>query len=161
MKKENTLIELLKSLQPYPSMRFLLFCNSLSNLENRLIDYCDSRDYEVQIYDMSGKGLEVDKEFVKVREFKATQPRYNLQGKLYDYCFIHSLPPNIEEFLKRIYSAIANAGRIYIELDIKDKESIYSISSMLQESNFVSISKIELDENRVYISGKKMHGWGS
>lgn len=160
MKKENTLKELLYSLQPYPNMRFLLFTDRLGGLEREIFDYCKKNEHEVQLYDMSSQGLDIQNN-IKIRPFKATQPRYNLHGRLYDYCFIHKKPKNLDEFLERIYKAIANAGRLYIIMDIDKKEQILALASLLEEKNFVSISKIELDDNTLYLSAKKMHGWGS
>ncbi len=161
MKKENILNQLLDSLQPYPNMRFLLFTDRLEGLERILFEYCDSEGHEVQIYDMSSEGLDIKKEGIKIRPFKSAQPRYNLHGRLYDYCFVHTKPEDMDSFLSTVYGAIANAGRIYIVMSSSNKDEIYSLQSLLEEKNFVSISKIELDENELYLSAKKMHGWGN
>ncbi len=161
MKKENTLNQLLYSLQPYPNMRFLLFTDRLDGLERVLFEYCENQGHEVQLYDMSSQGIDIDRDNIKIRPFKATQPRYNLHGRLYDYCFIHKKPQNLEEFLGRIYGAIANAGRLYITMDIDNRDEIFALASLLEEKNFVSISQIELDADTLYLSAKKMHGWGN
>ena len=161
MKKENILNQLLDSLQPYPNMRFLLFTDRLEGLERVLFEYCENEGHEVQIYDMSSESLDIKRDNIRIRPFKSAQPRYNLQGRLYDYCFVHKKPENLDSFLSRVYGAIANAGRIYIVMNSNNKDELYSLQSLLEEKNFVSISQIELDEYELYLSAKKMHGWGS
>lgn len=161
MEKANILNQLLDSLQPYPNMRFLLFTDKLADLERVLFEYCQKNGHEVQIYDMSGDGFDIQKEGIKIRAFNPAQPRYNLHGRLYDYCFINKKPDDMDIFLGRLYGAIANGGRVYIDMDSNNKDEIYSLQAILEDRNFVSISKIELDANSLYLSAKKMHGWGS
>ena len=161
MKKENILHQLLNSLQPYPNMRFLLFTDRLDSLERVLFKYCEDEGHEIQIYNMSNSEFNIESKNIKIRPFNPAQPRYNLHGRLYDYCFVHKRPEDTDSFLSRVYSAIANAGRIYITMDIDNKNEIYALQTLLEEKNFVSISQIELDEKELYVSAKKMHGWGS
>jgi len=157
--KNIVLKELLDSLQPYPNMRFLLFSDSWGELEEELLSFCKEHQHELQLYDASKDGIDIECDILKKRVYKESQPRYNIHGRLYDYCFIHFESESIEEFLKKIYSAVANSGRVYILLDSKDRA--LELEKLFYNLNFVSVSKIELDNKELYLSAKKMHGWGS
>jgi len=157
---DKNLRELLESLQPYPNMRFLLFASKWGVREDTILDFCIERDYELQLYKLTEfDSPNVDN--IKSRLFKEEQKRYNLQGRLYDYLFVTGGIPDIKEWLKRVYSAVMNGGRVYIFLLEKDRFKIDEISEYMQESNYVSVNPIELSKDTIIISGKKMHGWGS
>jgi hypothetical protein len=151
---------ILNSLEKYPNMRFMLFCSSWGVLEQELESFCRQNGHSLLVYQT--KELDIMKKSltsIKIKDYSPKQQRYNLQGRLYNYIFIHELPETLDNFLKKIYSSVANGGRVY--LFSSKSIDIWRVMESFENQNYVSISKIELDNSTLYISGKKMHGWGN
>ncbi len=158
---QQTLDALLNSLQPYPNMRFLLFTSKWEEAEETLSNFCALNGHEIQLY-MMGDRFDIDKDtnhYIKIKPYKKGQPRYNLHGRLYDYIFIFD---KIEEddIFKRLYSSIANGGRVYILMQKDEYRLKYRLQEIMSEANYLSFSDIEIDKNSIFFSAKKMHGWG-
>jgi hypothetical protein len=157
MEQERVLDDILSSLENYPNMQFMLFTNFWNKLEKKLDYFIKVKEHSLLVYQT--KNLNISKNsYRKIRDYSLKQKRYNLQGKLYNYIFIHYLPEDLKSFSKKIYSSLTNGGRVYLLVD--SKENFWNLATKFEESNYVSINKIELDSNKAYITAKKMHGWG-
>ncbi len=153
---------LLNSLMRPPGMRVMHFCESDLFCKN-LSDFCkDIENSEYQILTFSKESEELlqkyKNSYTKLRLVSPQRPKYNIQGKLYDYLFITVLPQDRESFFKRVYSALKNAGLIFIFLEKNQKDLAYKIEAELIECNYVATSRMDLN-GYLIVSGKKMHGW--
>jgi len=155
MKQTETLKKILDSFEPYPNLRLMLFSKSWGELEEAILEFCKEREYQLLVYKIGE--FETPKE-VKTKSFNPKQPKYNQQGRLYNYIFIHYLPESLESLSKKIFSSIANGGRVYLLLELSDS---WEEIEIFEKNNYVSINKIELDNKSCYTTAKKMHGWGS
>ncbi len=161
MNSEETLRQILESLQAYPQMHFLLFAKEWGERERTLLEFCKERDHSILLYRLPG--LEEDalppSPRIRHRAYRREQARYNLQGKLYNHAFVTAPPPeSAEEFARKVYTGIANAGGLYLFLE---REAVEAWRERLQESNYVALNTIDLDEgNEVVLFARKMHGWG-
>lgn len=63
-----------------------------------------------------------------------------------------------EYILERCYASLKNSGGLL--LIFSKNESYYEYENLLENSNFVAISQIEIDDEVEVIYAKKMHGWG-
>ena len=158
MNRLETFKELLSSLEPYPNMRFMLFCDSWGELERELDSFILQNGHSLLVYTTLELNLP-KKSHRKIKLFNPKQPKYNQQGRLYNYIFINHLPEDFATLAKKVYSSVANGGRVYLLREISD--TISELQSSFEEANYLSVSKIELDSNMLYITGKKMHGWGA
>jgi len=159
----ETFRKLLASLQPYPNMRFLLFAEKWGVPEKVLARYCSEGGHELLLYrlgDSFGEEGIPSLSFLKHRPYRTAQQRYNLQGRLYDHLFVTGELPDPEPFAAKVYSAIANAGRLYILSDNTRSRQNLLWEQWLEKANYVSCNLIDLDGKRLFISAKKMHGWG-
>jgi hypothetical protein len=157
---DETFSRLLQSLQPYPRMQFLLFAGEWGEREKRLLEFCEREDHTLLLYRLPG--FEADEAppspRIRQRPWKASQERYNLQGKLYNHAFVMSKPPEApEEFLRKVYTGIANAGGIYLFLP---REEAGTWETALQNDNYVAIAPIDRTEDTLLLGARKMHGWG-
>ena len=157
----HTFRQLLESLQPYPQMQFLLFAQKWGELEEELLDFASKEDHTILLYGLG----EIEKEYpiknskLRYRPYRIEQPRYNLQGRLYNHAFITaSIPDNPEAFATKLYSGIANGGGVYLLSNPKETPLWQSI---FENSNYVATSTIELSNTKQLLYARKMHGWGS
>jgi len=89
--------------------------------------------------------------------FKFQQPRYNNHAIQYDFVFVCAKETqNLLEIANKIYRILKNAGHIFF---LCNKKSSDEKSEIFENSNFVAINKISLNDEYDIISAKKMHGW--
>ena len=156
----GTFRRLLESLHPYPRMQFLLFAKNWGALEEELLRYCEAEDHSILLYRLEGLPAEdlPESERIRQRPYRIDQPRYNLQGKLYNHAFVTALPPEAPaDFARKVYTGIVNAGGLYLLLERKDLEAW---EAALTEANYVATSTIDLSGDLLLLHGRKMHGWG-
>ncbi|WP_456393224.1 hypothetical protein [Nitratifractor sp.] len=160
----TTFEKLLESLQPYPQMQFLLFSEQWGPLEEVLLDYAERNDHEILLYMIGAFSQDAlpDSTHLNRRPYRSEQPRYNLQGKLYNHAFVlGEIPDEPEAFARKVYTGIANAGGLYLLMDrAKATDKLGDWETSLAESNYVASSTITLDDKRLLLYGRKMHGWG-
>ena len=160
MQRSDTFRQLLDSLQPYPQMHFLLFADEWGAMEETLLAFCEEKDHSILLYRLPGlEEAELPTSGrIRQRPFRIEQPRYNLQGKLYNHAFVTGkIPGDSRTFARRVYTGIANAGGLYLLLD---EEESAAWEAILLESNYVASSTIPLDKGDVLLYARKMHGWG-
>ena len=160
MKDNELFSQLLYSLQPYPAMRFLLFCSEWGERERTLARFCLEGEHELQVYGVDMDMQSIDDAKIRKRVFRASQERYNLQGRLYDYVFVNAVMDEMETFLERIYTAMMNAGRIYIDSKNCEEKNCETLGQIIEKCNYLSVNLIALSEETAYLSARKMHGWG-
>ncbi|HIP30223.1 MAG TPA: hypothetical protein EYG93_00360 [Sulfurospirillum arcachonense] len=94
-----------------------------------------------------------------VNEFNFEQKRYTKHAVQYDFLFICAdidRRNDILEIANKTYRVLKNAGHVFV---LSKKESTCRLSDVFEESNFVAINTISLDDEYDVISAKKMHGW--
>ena len=159
----GTLKILLDSLQPYPNMLLLLFAEEWGPLEATLLEYAETNGHTILLYSLA-EGLPErlpDSPRLRHRPYRIEQPRYNLQGRLYNHAFVFGgIPDTPEAFAKKVYTGIANAGGLYLLMDRADPQESADWEATLLASNYVAVNTIELDEKRALLFARKMHGWG-
>ncbi|ADV45293.1 hypothetical protein [Nitratifractor salsuginis] len=155
----ETFRRLLESLQPYPQMQFLLFAEKWGAPEEELLDFCRQEGHSIQLYalgDLAQRAPEAPE--IRLRPYRVDQPRYNLQGRLYNHAFITAIPP--EEpiaFARKVYTGLVNAGSFYLFCSPAEAPGW---QEALEAANYVAGSLIELSPQRCIVSARKMHGWG-
>ena len=155
-----TLREVLESLQPYPQMQFLLFARRWGPMEEELLAFCQEQDHTLLLYGLGELSEEAPVEDPRLRHrpYRIEQPRYNLQGKLYNHAFVTTaIPDEAEAFARKLYTGIANAGGLYLRTD---SESLPRWRAALEEANYVACSSIPLTGEGLLLHARKMHGWG-
>jgi Icc-related predicted phosphoesterase len=94
-----------------------------------------------------------------VNEFEFEQKNYTKHAVQYDFVFICAdinKQNDILEIANKIYRVLKNAGHTFV---LSKKETTYTLSEIFEESNFVAVNTISLDDEYDVISAKKMHGW--
>ncbi len=79
---------------------------------------------------------------------------YIILGDILDSC------DNKINLLKMYYTALENSANIII-LVKKSKNNVEEIKSLLEESNFRAANDIDIFEDYMMITAKKMHMWGN
>jgi len=152
--------QVLESLQPYPQMQFLLFAREWGPLEEELLAFCREEDHSLLLYGLGelSEAAPVKDLRLRHRPYRIEQPRYNLQGKLYNHAFVTAaIPDNAEAFARKLYTGIANAGGLYLQTDAAE---LPLWQSVLEQTNYVAASSIPLDGEDLLLYARKMHGWG-
>jgi len=156
----NDLEKLLKSLPKSPNFMVLHFSED-KTLVDELKEFCkDALEYRILTFTQEAKEAleDVENSYTKVQLINPKRPKYNHPSKFYDYLFITTLPQDLDDFLKKVYSALKNGAPLFIFLDKNNKEEAYLLESKLIERNYVAVNLMEIDEFLV-VSSKKMHGW--
>jgi len=154
---------LLNSLMQAPGMRVMHFAKDDIFCKN-IKSFCRGSEFDSEYLiltfsqDDENKLKYIEDEITKVKYVNENRPKFNIQGKLYDYLFIKNLPNDTESFFKRVYSALKNGALIFIFLEREDRELAYKLESELIEANYVASNKMYIDDFLV-LSSKKMHGW--
>ncbi len=94
-----------------------------------------------------------------VNKFNFEQKSYTKHATQYDFLFICTdvdKRNDILEIANKTYRVLKNAGHIFI---LSKKEFTCRLSEVFEESNFVAINTISLNDEYDVISAKKMHGW--
>jgi len=152
--------EVLESLQPYPQMQFLLFAQEWGTLEEELLAFCREEDHSLLLYGLEelSEAAPVEDPRLRHRPYRIEQPRYNLQGKLYNHAFVTAaIPDEPEAFARKLYTGIANAGGLYLRTE---PTNLPLWQSVLERANYVAASSIALGEGDLLLYARKMHGWG-
>jgi len=79
---------------------------------------------------------------------------YIILGDILDSC------ENKINLLKMYYTALENSANIII-LVKKSKNNVEEIKSLLEETNFRAANDIDIFEDYMMITAKKMHMWGN
>ncbi len=152
--------EVLESLQPYPQMQFLLFAQEWGPMEEEMLAFCREQDHTLLLYglgELSGAAPLEDPR-LRHRPYRIEQPRYNLQGKLYNHAFVTAaIPDEAEAFARKLYTGIVNAGGLYLRTD---PANLPRWQAALEGANYVAASSIPLSEKSLLLYARKMHGWG-
>ena len=159
----TTFEKLLKSLQPYPQMQFLLFSERWGPLEEVLLEYAERNDHGILLYTIEAFPEDAlpDSARLSRRFYRKEQPRYNLQGRLYNHAFVFAeIPDAPETFARKVYTGIANAGGLYLLMNTEEPAKKQHWETSLIESNYVATSTLALDKKRLLLYARKMHGWG-
>ena len=159
-RRTETFRKILESLQPYPRMQFLLFAREWGEMEKELLEFCEREDHSLMLYRLEGLEESALPESSRIRQrpYRPEQQRYNLQGKLYNHAFVlGEIPEPAEEFARKVYTGIANAGGLYLQLSVAEATRWQPI---LEASNYVATNRIDLDEATTMLYARKMHGWG-
>ncbi|NPA82333.1 MAG: hypothetical protein GXO31_06960 [Epsilonproteobacteria bacterium] len=103
---------------------------------------------------------ELESEFVKVRYLDLSKNRYNQHSYLFDTVFINLNKDRIEKegenFFKKIYRMMKNAGVIVYPVDESEREEKIE---MLERLNYVAINDISFQKGICALTARKMHGW--
>lgn len=134
---------------PHPGLSIALIEDSHYRCADSFGTFCQSID----------ASLHVKKIAAQNSDFDFDQKQYNTQGLQYDFLFVCADLEDIADIshiLRRIYRAIKNGAQIYL---VTPKISEHDFYTLLEESNYVAINTIDLNENIDIITAKKMHGW--
>jgi len=164
--KLQTLLNIIGS---NPSQRIVHFTDGGETLINALFDYCSPKEYLYQINctnSTSFKNISEkfdERNIAKVRDFPLERKSYIIEGQQYDFLFVTNTIAKAmrDDFLKRTYKIILNAGNIVIFVPNNDDIQKYHWIELLEENYYVATNTInDLFENYDVIISKKMHGWG-
>ena len=156
----SDLEKLLSSLPKSPNFMVLHFGED-DRLIEELKEFCkDALEYRVLTFTKEAKErlVRFENSYTKVQQINPKRPKYHHPSKSYDYLFVTTLPNDLDDFLKKVYSALKNGAPVFIFLDKNLKEMAFMLESKLIERNYVAINLIDIDDFLV-VSSKKMHGW--
>jgi hypothetical protein len=85
---------------------------------------------------------------------KAREYEYIILGDILDYT-VNKVP-----LLNMYYKALENSANIII-LSKKSNNSVEEIKSLLDQTYFQAINDIDIFDDYIIITGKKMHMWGN
>jgi len=124
--------------------------NEVSNLQ----EFCKSINASLHVKNLDQK---VYDNSLHVDEFDFDQARYNNHAVQYDFIFICAKQiDNLLGVANKIYRILKNAGHVFL---LSKKDFTYEQSEILEDSNFVAVNTIALNDEYDIISAKKMHGW--
>jgi hypothetical protein len=149
------MIEPIYNLIPnYPGVYIALIEDANYNEANSLNDFCKNIDATLHVKNLSNKQYEKS---LHVDEFQFEQNRYNNHAVQYDFVFVCAKEiNNLLEIANKIYRILKNAGHLFF---LCKKEFSLDDSEVFENSNFVAINTISLNDEYDIISAKKMHGW--
>ncbi len=151
--------EIFALIKEAPNIRIAYFFKENFHLAKELEVFCKEKGFEFFFF-VQEKKLETkyQNEFQHIKYFPLTRPSFMLRGLFYDYVIIDFEIDKLQEFAKKIYKAIKNAGLI-IFLTKNDKLLLDNYYQILEEANYVASSVIEMNQNQALFISKKMHGW--
>jgi len=143
-------------------VRVFCFCNSLQKAMP-IIKESKKREFELEIATTNEESFESLKKLqdnlISIRLVPLDKKRYNNHGHLFDTLFVNIEEEeieNLEDFFKKIYRMMKNAGVIVYPVKKEKREKRVK---MLEDLNYVAINDIEMDQNFVVLTARKMHGW--
>jgi len=160
--------QLLGIVNLYPGIRIMHFSDGSHLLTKKIHQLCETHGYEYQLncisdicYRKSAAKYGGSKA-IRIKHFDLRRPRYAIQAKKYDYLFVTCEVPEgeRENFVKKSYGAIKNAGLILIFVPRGERMQIDTWKELLQEHYFVATNTLDLFSEYDVIISKKMHGWG-
>ncbi len=151
--------EIFALIKDAPILRIAYFYQDNLSLAKELEAFCNKKGYEFFFF-VQSKELEqkLKNDFKKVKYFPLTRSSFMLRGLFYDYVIVDFEIEKLQEFAKKIYKAIKNAGLI-IFLTKNDKKILDNYYQILEECNYVASSVIKTNQNHALFISKKMHGW--
>jgi len=138
----------------YPGTFIAIIEDENYNEVDSLNEFCKKIDASLHVKSLANKkydkGLHVD-------EFKFGQKKYNKHAIQYDFIFVCAKEiKDVLEVANKLYRILKNAGHIFF---LCKNEFTPNLSEVFENSNFVAINTIALNNKYDIISAKKMHGW--
>ncbi len=151
--------ELLFDLIPaHPGLNMAIIDDGHQDCVEKLAKFCESISANLYVKSLINTNLE-SSDCLHVEQFSFEQARYNRKSIQYDFLFLCANiedKQKISEIAKKIYRVIKNAANLFM---LANRENTDEISQILEETNFVALSVIDIDETFSIVSAKKMHGW--
>ncbi len=142
----------------HPSLNIAIINENYDSCVNQLVDFCINIEANLYIKTVSELNIKLKKN-IYVENFSFEQARYNKKSLQYDFLFLcahsHDLS-DLSTVFKKCYRVIKNAANIFI---LSKKEKSQDMMELLEETNYVAISTIELNDDYEIVCAKKMHGW--
>lgn len=110
-----------------------------------------------EVVDKSGGKLDY-KEFTDEKSL-----RLSAKARDYEYIILGDILDSCEDkikLLKMYYKALENSANIIV-LAKKTNNSVEEIKSLLDQTFFQAINDIDIFDDYIIITGKKMHMWGN
>ena len=85
---------------------------------------------------------------------KATDSEYTTSGDILDSC------ENKSQLLNMYYKALENSANIIV-LAKKSNNSVDEIKDLLDKAYFQAVNDIDIFDEYIIVTGKKMHMWGN
>ena len=95
----------------------------------------------------------IDESSLRLRA-KARDYEYVILGDILDSC------ENKIQLLKMYYTALENSANIIV-LSKKSNNSVDEIKELLDKTYFQAINDIDIFDDYIIVTGKKMHMWGN
>ncbi len=151
--------ELLFDLIPdHPGLNIAIIDDGSYQCEDKLVEFCQSINAKLYIKSLITR-KNIHNNALQVEEFNFTQEKYNKQAMQYDFLFICANIKDIKDFsivANKVYRAIKNAAHLFLAVT---KNNPFDFHTTLEESNFVALNTIDLNDEVNIVSAKKMHGW--
>ncbi len=142
----------------HPSLNIAIINENYDSCVNQLVDFCINIEANLYIKTISELNIEAKKN-IHVENFSFEQTRYNKKSLQYDFIFLCAHSQDLSDLsavFKKCYRAIKNAANIFI---VSKKEKSQDMMELLEETNYVAVSPIELNDDYEIVCAKKMHGW--
>jgi len=138
----------------YPGIYIALIEDQNHDEADSLNKFCQNINASLHVKNLSNK--KYDKS-LHVDEFDLVQARYNNNAVQYDFVFVCVEEiENLPDTANKIYRILKNAGHLFF---LCKNELTHKQSKIFENSNFVAINTISLNDEYDIISAKKMHGW--
>lgn len=155
MKSFELLFELIPD---HPGLNIALIDDGSYQCEDKLLEFCQSINAKLYIKSLIPRHY-IHNQTLHVEEFNFSQEKYNKQAIQYDFLFICANIKDIKDMsavANKVYRAIKNAAHLFLAVS---KNEPFDFHTILEESNFVALNTIDLNDEVNVISAKKMHGW--
>ena len=149
------MIEPLFELIPdYPGMYIAIIEDENYDEVESLHEFCTNINASLHVKNLSKKQYDSS---LHVDEFEFEQNRYNNHAVQYDFVFICAKEVNdLLKVANKTYRILKNAGHLFF---LCKKEFSAGAFEIFENSNYVAINTINLNDEYDIISAKKMHGW--
>ncbi len=145
MQKELTLFKDL--FQPFENIKVLHINNGVDFLNPVIEEVVTNLDGEFDNREFTDEAS--TKLSGTAREFE-----YIILSDILSHC------PNKDKIMKMMYKALENSANIII-LEKISHQNVDEIKSLLDQCSFVAINHIDLFDEYVIITAKKLHMWGN
>ncbi|MDX1808770.1 MAG: hypothetical protein R3331_04480 [Sulfurospirillaceae bacterium] len=150
---------LLETIPSYPGQNIAIITDGTDEKSIlKLIEFSRDIDANLYIKELDSTKLQSDGT-VHIEKFSFEDTIYNSKSIQYDFLFLFAKFDDTSHFqsiAKKIYRAIKNAANLFV---LTNKENSNTLVNILEETNFVAINMISLEDEFDAISAKKMHGW--
>jgi hypothetical protein len=138
----------------YPGIYIALIEDENHDEADSLNKFCQDINASLHVKSLSDKKYNKS---LHVDDFDFAQTRYNNNAVQYDFVFVCVKEiDNILETANKIYRILKNAGHLFF---LCKNELTHKQSEIFENSNFVAVNTIALNDQYDIISAKKMHGW--